>query len=526
MTGLVGHLLRRCHGNDMDSALRRFLLNPQTYGLTTGEVHRIETHISEVFLAGNHVYKVKKGVKLPFLDFSTPAKRQAMCEREIELGRRYAPMLYEGVTAIGREGDAFNLTGRGEVVEYAVRMRRFGEGDLWSHCITTGSLTDEAVAKLTGAIAAFHRTAELRPEWGGFDTIRGQIRQNIGEIPREHRQCAFDNLARRLDGEVVRLRPLITQRQATHVRAIHGDLHLGNITFFDGEPIAFDGIEFSPELGSGDVWSDIAFLAMDLNAHGRPDLATRAINIYLEENDDYAGVPLLPIYAAHRALVRAKIHLLSGSDAEDPAIVDRYLDTAVDALTPRSLHLIAIGGLSGSGKTTLARALAAKLDAVVVRTDVVRKHILGLRPLDIAPEESYTAAISQRVYEGLRARARLIAPRGGVIILDGVHRLPEERAASVALAAELRASFMGLWCTVPREIALKRVELRTHDASNAHRGVIERQYAEIPFQTSWFTLDTSGDIAKTASKALEALHRHSATNQPPSHVIGETMSIR
>lgn len=509
----------------MDSELRRFLLNPLSHGLTTGDVRHIETHISEVFLAGNRAYKVKKPVQLPFLDFSTPAKRRAMCEREVLLGQRYAPMLYEGVTIIGREGGSFNFTGRGEVVDYAVRMRRFGDSDLWSHQITTGSLTDDAVANLTRTIAVFHRAAELRPEWGDFEMVRTQIKRNLDEIPCEHRHRAFDELGRRLDGELERLKPLIAQRGATHVRAIHGDLHLGNIAVFDGEPLPFDGIEFNAELGSGDVWSDLAFLAMDLTAHGRPDLATRAINTYLEESDDFAGVPLLPLYAAHRALVRAKIHLLSGSDADDPEIVDRYIDTAVDALTPRSRHLIAVGGLSASGKTTLARALAAKLGAVVVRTDVIRKHILGLRPLDTAPESGYTAAVSKQVYAGLLARARSIAPRGGVIILDGVHHLPEERAASEALAAELHAPFIGLWCTVPKEVALQRVELRTNDASNAHRGVIERQYSDPPIDTEWLHLDTSGDIATTVSKALEVIRRPNVMGTIRPQVTGGLINV-
>lgn len=510
----------------MDAELRRFLLDPRSYGFTGGEVSRIETHISEVFLVGDRAYKVKKAVRLPFLDFSTVEARGEMCEREVMLNRRYATTLYEGVTIIGRENGELNLAGRGEIVDYAVRMRRFRDSDLWSHRIAAGTLDEQAVVHLIRRIAAFHHTASLRPEWGSFEVIQGQILRNIEEIPHEHRHRAFAALAHRLDAELMERRALITKRHTTHVHDIHGDLHLGNITFLEDVPLPFDGIEFSVELGSGDAWSDLGFLTMDLSAHKRPDLAVRAVNTYLEESDDFEGVPLLPLYAAYRALVRAKVHLLSGSDTDDTDTVHRYLDTATDALERTSLHLIAIGGFSGSGKTTLARALAARLGAVVIRTDVIRKHILGLRPLEVAPESGYTAAISREVYRGLRDRARLVAPRGGVIILDGVHRLAEERAASEALAAELGAPFFGLWCEIPQAIALKRVELRTDDASNAHRGVIERQYSESPGETAWLKLDTSGDVAATVSKALEALHGPSTTIRPPSQVTGELMSVR
>lgn len=523
MTPPVSVRAPRCHIFEMNADLRLFLLDPRNHGGSVSHVQHIETHISEVFLVGDAAYKVKKEIRLPFLDFSTLAARRDMCEREVALNRRYAPVLYDRVIAIGLAEGRFNLTGQGEIIEYAVKMRRFVEDDLWSRQIVSGVLSEDAVVALVRRIAAFHRAAEPRPAWGDFDTIRALIKRNVDEIPREHRHRAFAGLAQLIEAELVRHRALITKRRATHVKAIHGDLHLRNVAFFRGEPLPFDGIEFSEELGSGDVWSDLGFLNMDLAAHRRHDLATCAVNTYLEENDDFEGVPLLALYTAHRALVRAKVHLLSGLDDDDTDAVDRYLDTASDALTRRSLHIIAVAGLSGSGKTTLARALAKRLGALVLRTDVIRKHILGLRPLDVAPESGYTPAISEQVYRGLLDRAHLAAPRGGIIILDGVHRDERERAASEALARALNARFTGLWCVVPKEIALKRVESRSNDASNAHRGVIERQYSAPPSDVRWPKLDTARELPTPLENALRLVREYRCLDRitPESEVAAQ-----
>ncbi|MFM1846546.1 MAG: phosphotransferase domain [Pseudomonadota bacterium] len=475
----------------MDLYLKTFLLDPASYGPGVSTVSHIETHISDIFLAGDIVLKIKKEVRLPFLDFSTVTTRRQMCEREIALNRRYAPQLYDGLITIGRAGNGFNFTGEGEIVEYAVKMRRFRDVDLWSHRAAHALLRDEDFSPFIRRLARFHREAELRPTWGSFETVHRSILRNIAEIPADHRVRAFCDVKIRLSALLAAHRNLIEKRKTTSVRAIHGDLHLGNIAFFQGEAIPFDGIEFSEELGSGDVWSDVAFLTMDLRAHHLPEFSNRVANLYLEESDDFAGVPLLPVYAAHRALVRAKVHILSGIDAEDTTVVDRYLDAAGDIVTPGPLRIIGVGGLSGSGKSTLARSLAKRLDGIVVRTDVVRKHIVGLRPLDIAPESAYTADISGEVYRGLIERARSAAPRGGVIILDGVHHEEWQRQASERLADELHAPFTGLWCSVSKAVALQRVAARSDDASNAHAGIIERQYAAPPREVRWSVVDTT-----------------------------------
>lgn len=491
----------------MDSEVKRFLLTPHSYGPGVTGVRHIETHISDIFLAADTAYKFKKAVRLPFLDFRSRSVRQAMCERELELNRRYAPTLYGGIIAIGLEGGEYNIEGRGEIVEYGLKMRRFSDDDLWSKRAIRRALTPNDIGALICRVAAFHRLANIRPEWGNFTTIRQQILQNIAEIPRHHRARLIEDLTGRLEYELERHHALIESRRTTHVRAIHGDLHLNNITFLDNEPTPFDGIEFSTELGSGDVWSDIGFLTMDLSAHGLRELATLAINLYLEESDDFAGLPLLSLYSAHRALIRAKIHLIAGADAEDHTLVDRYLDTASESLTHPPSRIIAIGGLSGSGKTTLARAIATRLGGIVVRTDVVRKHILGLRPLETAPESAYTEAVSQAVYRGLSERARNALPRGGVIVLDGVHREPYQREMSEQVALEYDIPFCGIWCVVPKEVALQRVCKRTNDASNAHRGVVERQYTAPPQPEHWYTLDTSGDLEWSVEAVLRYLHR-------------------
>ena len=51
----------------------------------------IETHISWVLLDGTHAWKIKKPVRLSFLDFSELSTRQRLCEVELQLNRRLAP---------------------------------------------------------------------------------------------------------------------------------------------------------------------------------------------------------------------------------------------------------------------------------------------------------------------------------------------------------------------------------------------------------------------------------------------------
>jgi aminoglycoside phosphotransferase family enzyme len=129
MTTKVGNPVTaddRSEDRDSQEAVFAFLADPVVHeGMP---VRRIDTHSAAVFLAGDRAFKVKRAVRYPFLDFSTPERRKGACEAEIEVNRSFAPELYRGVIAVTREHDgALALGGRGRSVEWAVEMRRFDE---------------------------------------------------------------------------------------------------------------------------------------------------------------------------------------------------------------------------------------------------------------------------------------------------------------------------------------------------------------------------------------------------------------
>ena len=151
-----------------------FLSRPQAYGSDTGEVERIDTHISIVFLVGEHAYKLKRAVRFAYLDFSSAARRRRFCEAEVEINRRTAPGLYDGVVAVTRDRTGrLALGGDGEPVDWLVVMKRFDQAGLLDRMAERGALSDGVIVRLADRVAAFHAAAEPGPAIGGGDAMRG-----------------------------------------------------------------------------------------------------------------------------------------------------------------------------------------------------------------------------------------------------------------------------------------------------------------------------------------------------------------
>ncbi|MGC2411368.1 MAG: phosphotransferase, partial [Stellaceae bacterium] len=341
-----------------------FLRDPASYPPDAGPVEVIETHASLVFLAGNRVYKLKRAVKYPYLDFSTPALRGAACITELNLNRRTAPQLYLEVCAVNRLPDGVIVWGRrddsGEPLDYVVVMRRFDQADLLENLAQAGGLTPALSYALVAHIAGFHQKAEPRLNRGGTAAMAKLVETNIGVL-RACRSAGFapaqiDSLETRLHGELAAQGHLLDQRrQAGRVRLCHGDLHLRNICLVDGRPVLFDCVEFSEELATIDVLYDLAFLLMDLGHRHFPALANLVLNRYLDLTADDDGLALMPLFLALRAMIRAHVTATmaehgwgSGDPAAAFAEARRYLDEAEAALLPQSARLVAVGGLSGA----------------------------------------------------------------------------------------------------------------------------------------------------------------------------------
>lgn len=459
------------------------LRSPAAYPHATEKIRTIETHISWVFLTGRLAYKVKKAVELPYVDFSTLDRRERACRDEVSLNRRLAPALYHEVVTIG--GDAGRLRiGAAPAVEFAVKMTQFPDTATADRLIRNDALGPAELAALAVKIARFHEALEPSSADSAGERMLANLRELESELADE-RPARLEATSTWMRATLNRGRAALLQRtDSGRVRECHGDLHLGNIARIDGTLVPFDCLEFSCELRTIDVLDEVAFLFMDLCAHGRTDLAYAFLNPYLEVTGDYGGLPLLRLYAAHRALVRAKVAFAAPDDCDGTRMqrARLYLDAAAaSAQSSEPLCVITVG-YSGSGKTTIARRLAPCLHAVHIRSDVERKRLEGL-----APEARTGSGIDEGIYrpESTRdtydrlAEAAEAALTGGIdIIVDASFLDREERDRFRALAGRRGARFVIAHCKAPPGVLRERIAARNRahsDASEADLAVLAHQ---------------------------------------------------
>ncbi len=486
-----------------------FLADPASYGLA-GPVERMETHISLIFLVGGKVCKLKKALKLPYVDFSTAAIREDACRKEVALNSETAPGLYIGVRRITRsDAGTLEFDGEGPLVDAVVEMSRFEQSQLFDRMAIAGRLTPELMTQTARMIAFYHRRAPAVANGGGAANIGAVLDINAAGFATSH---VFGK------AELAKLTEIFRSRLAQHselldrralagkVRRCHGDLHLRNICLLGGKPCLFDCIEFNLGIATVDVLYDLAFLLMDLWHRGFLDLANLAMNRYLDETDDEDGFCLLPFLMAIRAAVRAHVTATQaeepGQDAARLAEEARsYFDLAHMLLGNASPRLIAIGGLSGSGKTTVADRLAAKVGAPpgakILESDRVRKALFGVSAETRLPVSAYHPDVSRKVYHEMARHAELILAQGGSVVADAVFDDPANRLLMENAAAKAGAGFRGIWLEADPELLRQRVRERVGGQSDATTDVLSGQLARKPTDMTWRHLDTS--------KALEAV---------------------
>ena len=487
----------------------------------------IETHISWVVLAGSRAYKFKKPLNLGFLDFSTLAQRRAACLEELRINRRTAPGIYETVVAVLGPAQAPRLVPLAqleqspqgaEVLDYGVQMQRFADDQLLARQLAAGTLNTAHLDALAQQVAQFHTAAAVAPAgsaWGSAALVRQQVQANfdtLATVPLpEADRATLADLQRWTQQEGQRLAPLMAQRQASGcVRECHGDLHLNNLVLIDGQPQLFDAIEFSEALRWIDTVADIAFLAMDLQAQGRPDLAWHFLNGWLEHSGDVAGLALLPWYVVYRALVRAMVAGLRLAQASDEATrtdslaeLQRYLALAQQLRQPHARWLWLAHGVSGSGKSRHSARLAAEHGVVRLRADVERKRLFGLAPATtsagVVPGGIYTPDATQRTYDHLAALAAQVLDAGFPVLVDATFLARAHRAQFVALAAQQQVPCRILSFDAPVAVLRERVERRLRKGGNASEATLavleaqlqRREPLDAAEQALALTVDTS-----------------------------------
>lgn len=512
-------------GTDDQTAVVAFLSGADAYG-GTGPVERIDTHISHVFLAGDHAYKLKRAVRLPYLDFTTPESRRRFCEAEVTVNRRTAPDLYLGLAPVLRPaggglalGDIVEPGAAGDdkdVCDWVVVMRRFDQSGLLDAMARSGTLTAALVARLAAVIAGFHNGAAATPGFGGHAAMSRVIADSTALIER-FVPAIFDagpvaDFTARIAAALDSAGPLLDKRRdAGLVRHCHGDLHLRNICLIDGQPTPFDAIEFSDEIAHIDVLYDFAFLLMDLEHRGLAPLANVALNNYLAWWGDYGGLAAMALFLACRASVRAHVEALQAASSNDRAGEARaYLTLSLGYLGPRQPRLVAVGGLSGTGKSVLAEGLAPDLGphggAVVLRSDVIRKQLAGVEPTRRLGPEAYGPDMNEKVHDTMCRLAGEVLAAGFPVIADAVHAGAPERAAIAAVADRAGAAFDGLWLDAADDVRIARVRGRRGDVSDATREIARAQGKYDIGEVDWRRIDATGDAPRVVLEARNALN--------------------
>lgn len=458
------------------------LLHETAYPHPVDNLRLLETHISWVILTGKFAYKIKKPIKLEFLDFSTLAQRKHFCEEELRLNHPWAPDLYLDVVPIRGTFEEPSFGGTSEPIEYAVKMLQFPQAAQLDVQLESGLLVEHDMAALAERVAKQHGSARVFSDLSAEDAIE-QVRHPMLEN--------FDYLEPHLsDGELQYLlswtidtvrdfeATLIERQVDGFIRECHGDLHLKNLVRLPSGITAFDCVEFSAELRNIDVISDVAFLIMDLIARERQDLAYPFLNRYLECTGDYSGMSVFGIYYVYHALILAKVAAIRSLERADQKDRDRDLEEMAHfcSVARRWIEngrpcLIVMHGYSGSGKTWLSQQLISRLPAIRVRSDIERKRAYGLGETDKSGagvgEGIYDPRASSDVYATLATAAETLLKSGQNVIADAAFLNREHRQRFRELAEQVDADFVIVDVRAEPDELQRRVQVRNRDASDA-----------------------------------------------------------
>ena len=480
------------------------MMRPEFYPDSPARVELKQTHISYVFLAGDFVYKVKKPVHFAFLDCSKLTDRFHYCRGEVLLNARLSPRVYLGVFAILKR-DAFMLgpevqVEHPEAVEYAVKMRRLPEDRMLDRLLGAGKVDSATIRAIASRIAEFHASAPLNRGWtygsaaAIWRSVIEETAQNedfVGHTLSKGQFTAIDAFCRAFI--TAHWRPLNDRALKGRVREGHGDLRAEHICLAGNEIDVIDCVEFSERLRYGDVASEIAFLAMDLERLGAPRLADELAEAYTEIAGDEELAVFVPFYKCYRACVRGKVESLRSLEREVGAaereqacqLARGYFDLASRYARGASPALIVVCGLSGSGKSTVARMLEHRKGFKAINSDRVRKRLASVSPHEHVRTDYganiYSDRFSKIAYDAMLAEAETLLNEGCGAILDATFKASADRQLALALAARHGVPVLFVECVVSEGEAIRRLERRasSHDeVSDATPEVYKRQRAE------------------------------------------------
>ncbi|MEL7008090.1 MAG: AAA family ATPase [Cyanobacteria bacterium J06588_4] len=530
--------------NDLAKLIAR-MQQPDFYPHAVNKnIELVQTHASLVFLTGDYAYKVKKSVDYGFLNYSTLAKRKHFIEEELRLNQKIAPDLYLAVVTISEVESELVLGSSGNIVEYALKMRQFSQANLFSNLLKTGKLPSDRFlngasvpafpknlkakdceslmretpqnqklrslspsvhvdlcSELGKIVAQFHlsaKTSDRISSFGTVDKIQTAFTENyrqsqkyIGTVQTQEQFLATKAYS---DNFFNRRQDLFKTRvEQDKIRECHGDLHLKNICLWQDKIQLFDRIEFNESFRFVDTIYDVAFIVMDLEARGKPELAITFLNSYLEYSGDWFGLLVLPLYLVRQAYVRAKVNsfllddpqISQAEQAEAKQTASDYYQQAYRYTQNKSGSLTMMSGLSGSGKSTVAASIARSKGAIQIRSDAVRKHLAEIpldqsgsdKPFGMTSLRIYTPEMTQRTYRRLLELGIMLAKEGYTIILDAKYDRLSLRQPVITQAQANDIPLTIVHCTAPIEVLRDRLNKRQNDISDANANLIASQKA-------------------------------------------------
>ena len=458
-----------------------------------------ETHISWVFLTPSHAYKVKKPLRLPFLDYGSLERRHRMCVEELRQNRRFAPGIYLDVVGIARSRGCWKLVPETDpdVVEYAVRMRRIDESQSLAARSRAGRLRLDQIEAVARRVAELHREAPAAAApMQRVDDLRATLSENhatLSEAGAAILERARLEAAEHFTAAVIDARGSALEARAGQglIRDCHGDLRAEHVILpEEGAPYIFDCIEFDRSLREIDVAADLAFLVMDLAALGEDEMSAALVDAYRRAGGDPGDDVILSFFAAYRAWVRSKVaclrlaELAAGAPerAAELAAARRLFELGERfAWRARRPLVLVFCGVAASGKTTLAGRVAAASGWARLSSDVVRKQLAGIDPHARAAEQLYSAEFTERTYRELGCRAAAELARAGSVIVDATFHRRDARARFLAGLGGDGSRVLFVECRAPSDVLISRAREREADPdriSDAGPGIVRRQLAE------------------------------------------------